>query len=89
MSRYTNTSRNWVPHPTKGWVQVTFRSPNVWRSQAYTEHWASSADDMLSLAFDNYGDPSRYWGIAEMNPSIACPDDLEPGTILRMPTRPR
>ena len=89
MSRYDNTPRRWVPHSTQGWVQVTFRNPKVWRNQAYTDYQSSEPDDMILLAHQNYGDVERYWGIAEMNPDVLCPDDLVPGTILQIPAGPR
>ncbi len=87
-SRYASTPRTWVPKDG-AWVQVTFRRPNIWTNQAYTEYQANSSDDMVLLAHQNYGDPGRYWGIAEMNPGVLCPDDLEAGTVLQLPAGPR
>ena len=89
MSRYANTPRTWVPHPDKGWLRVTFRGPNYWQNQAYSNYQVSSADDMLSLAYRNYGDATMYWGIAEMNPGVLCPDDLKAGEVLQLPAGPR
>lgn len=85
MSRYAKTPRTWVPHPTQGWVQVTFRNPIIWNNQAYSEYQTNSSEDMLLIAYDNYGDTALYWGIAEMNPTVLCPDDLEAGSVIRIP----
>lgn len=87
--RYSSTARTWAPHPTRGWVRVTHRAPNLWNRQAYTEHLSRDFDSFVSLASANYGDPNLYWGIAEMNPEVACPDDLGPGEVLQIPAGPR
>ena len=89
MARYDRTPRTWAPKSDKGWVQVTFRSPNYWKNQAYTERFATDYDTFVNLATTNYGDPSLYWGIAEMNPSVLCPDDLAAGVVLQLPAGPR
>ena len=87
--RYQNTARTWAPHPTRGWVRVTHRLPNRWDQQSYTEHLSTETDTMVLLAAQTYGDPNLYWGIAEMNPEVGCPDDLRQGEVLQIPAGPR
>jgi nucleoid-associated protein YgaU len=88
-SRYSNTPRTWAPHPTRGWVQVTHRAPNIWNNQVYTDYLSTDFDTFVNLSVRNYGDPNLYWGIAEMNPEVLCPDDLRAGVILQLPAGPR
>jgi hypothetical protein len=88
-ARYDRVPRTWAPHPSGKWVQVAFRSPNFWVRQAYDERLSTDHDDFVNLASDNYGDPNLYWGIAEMNPEVLCPDDLGPGVVLQIPAGPR
>lgn len=88
-SRYESTPRTWVPHAVHGWVQVTFRRPNRWDRQRFTETLSTENDTFVNLATRRYGDPNLYWGIAEMNPEVACPDDLGAGVVLQIPDGPR
>lgn len=88
-SRYDRTPRTWVPNASGNWVQVTFRSPNFWVNQSYDEQLSTDFDSFVNLATRNYGDPNLYWGIAEMNPEVLCPDDLGPGEVLQIPAGPR
>lgn len=89
MGRYDNTDRTWVPHKTRGWVQVTHRWPQVWDNQLYSEQVSTDFDTFPQLAIDNFNDPNLYYGIAEMNPEVLCPDDLSPGVVLQIPAGPR
>lgn len=42
-------------------------------------------DTIESLAAQIYGDPSLWWRIADINPQVQFPLDLEPGMIIRIP----
>ena len=85
MARYDKTARTWAPHGDKGWVQVTFRAPKRWKNRRYTEQMSTEFDTMPQLAITHYRNPNLYWGIAEMNPEVLCPDDLRPGVTIQLP----
>jgi hypothetical protein len=42
-------------------------------------------DRFDALAMRYYGDPTKWWVIADMNPTIQWPADITPGTLLRVP----
>lgn len=89
-SRYSKGVVTWVEHPTRGRVQVVHLHPLTWTNYPYSQHQITTADTVESLAHGVYGDATRYWFIAEMNPTIECPDDITPGDLLSIPTgRPR
>ncbi len=84
-SRYTTARNAWMPHPTRGNVEVVLRRPSVWSDQPYSSHVATVADSLPGLAGHFYNDSTRYWLLADMNPAIECPDDLEYGTVVHVP----
>ena len=42
--------------------------------------------DLLAARY--FGDPDLWWVIAEANPEVFYPEDIEPGTSLRIPSAP-
>lgn len=59
--------------------QVVFENARFRRYQIVQgDTYQSLADQYLGTAFD-------WWRIADMNPQIFWPDDLAPGTIIRLP----
>jgi nucleoid-associated protein YgaU len=42
-------------------------------------------DTLESLAAKLYGDPGQWWRLADVNPQIAFPLDIAPGTEIRVP----
>lgn len=52
----------------------------------YTLYRANASDTLESIAARHLGNPLRFWEIADMNPQIKFPLDLEAGTVLRLPT---
>jgi hypothetical protein len=84
--RYDGEDRVWAPYRKAGEsVQIVMRPPTIWTNQQYVTYLATSTDDMMSLAFARYGTPEAYWVIADMNPTIVCPDDLQAGQVIRVP----
>ncbi len=51
----------------------------------YTLYTSVEGDTFDSLSFALFGDPLRYWEIADINPQIKFPGKLTPGTLLRVP----
>ena len=88
-SRYDQEVANWAPHPTKGWVRAVHRNPTRWVNQPYEQILSTESEDMLLIANRKLGDARRYWAVADMNPSIECPDDLMWGTSVKVPLRAR
>lgn len=42
-------------------------------------------DTLESLAAKLYGDSAQWWRLADVNPHIAFPLDMSPGTEIRVP----
>jgi len=42
-------------------------------------------DTFENIAARLYGDSSQYWRIADINPQVKFPLDLEAGTVIRIP----
>jgi nucleoid-associated protein YgaU len=42
-------------------------------------------DTLENIATRMLGLPTRYWEIADINPQVKFPLDLEVGTVLRLP----
>lgn len=89
-SRYSKGVTTWVDHPTQGRVQIVHLQQIQWNAYPYAQHQTSSADTLDTIAHRTYGAATDYWFIAEMNPLIECPDDVQPGAIINIPIgRPR
>lgn len=54
-------------------------------SRRYLHHTVVDGDRMDSLAQRYFNNPLLWWYIADANPEVFYPDDLEPGTVLRIP----
>jgi len=52
---------------------------------AVYQYYVSPGDTFESIAAKIYGDAGQYWRIADLNPQIKFPLDLEPGDIIRVP----
>jgi hypothetical protein len=42
-------------------------------------------DTLPDIAYENYGDPTLWWVIADANPEILLWDSVTAGTIIRIP----
>ncbi len=54
-------------------------------SSKFIRHTVIAGDRMDSLAFYYYRNAELWWFIAEANPEVFYPDDLVPGSVLRIP----
>ena len=61
------------------------RPPPFYVNQRYITRMSTSMDSMDLIAWHEYGEPTDYWRIAEMNPAVVVPDDLKAGTMLHVP----
>jgi nucleoid-associated protein YgaU len=51
----------------------------------YATHVSREGDSFESLASRFLGAPVFYWKIADINPQVAFPDYIPPGTLIRIP----
>lgn len=83
-SRYENEAVVSVQKPDGGWTPTVFRPDPLVRS-ARGEIYAQDGDTLQHLAGKYYNDAEKWWIIADANPQIIYPDDIAPGTVLRIP----
>lgn len=87
-SRYENVDQEFVPAPGGGRRRV------IGFPQFYAvdfdarKHIMSQYERLEQLAARYYGDPEMWWVIAVANPEIFYPEDIPPGTIVRIPDAP-
>ena len=84
-SRYTDAA--YVRVLTReGEARAIYR-PRRGAPETYDFRWyvAKAGDRLDKLAADAYGDPTKWWVIADANPEVFYPDDLNPGDYLRIP----
>lgn len=79
MATYNTTDR-YVLDASK---QTASRIPTEQRRAiVYT---CRATDTLETIAARQLGDESRYWEIADLNPQIKFPLDIDLGTVLRLP----
>lgn len=52
----------------------------------YISHVYTGAETIDGLAYAYFGDATKWWQIAAVNPEIMNWKDIAPGTILRIPS---
>lgn len=52
---------------------------------SYITHVVSSGESLESISMMYLGSTKRYWEIADLNPQIKFPTDLEMGMTIRLP----
>lgn len=52
----------------------------------YLTYVVQEGDRPDTIAFNFYDDSEMWWAIARANPEVFYPDDLTPGTVLRIPS---
>lgn len=82
-SRYENESVVSVK-TVDGWHPTVFR-PNMAITPARGEILSEDGEDFQVLAQRYYGNPELWWIIADANPAVLYPDNVPPGTVLRIP----
>lgn len=55
------------------------------RQANYSLYTVREGDTLETIAAVKLGNPLRYWELADLNPQVKFPLDLEPGATLRMP----
>jgi nucleoid-associated protein YgaU len=85
-SRYSNGKIFKAYHSTKEQYDLTvFRKyPDIVTAVVYYE-WVDG--DRIDLVAEKYfGDSEYWWQILDANPAISNPFEIEPGTVLRIPS---
>lgn len=85
-SRYANQRQALFPHNNGSHVTVVLRKPQYPTRTPFISYTVTSADRMWTIADRRYHDSSVWWRIADLNPSVPCPDDLRFGMKLAIPT---
>lgn len=78
-ARYQSTSRYRVSNNLK---EADKKATN---SVSYTVHTASEGDTLDLIAHSLFGDFTRYWEIADINPHVKFPNKLKAGQVIRIP----
>lgn len=65
-------------------ITVYGSGPSVFSKFAYYQ--IREGDRYDSLAAQFLGDPLKWWMIADQNPQVFYPENLQPGAMLRIPT---
>jgi len=55
------------------------------QSTRYTLYTVRDGDTLERIASRRFGTTERYWEIADLNPQIKFPIDLEVGDVIRLP----
>jgi nucleoid-associated protein YgaU len=80
MAKYDSTSR-YLLDTSK---QTASRS-DPQTGVLYTLYRVKAGDTMEVVAARHFGDPLRWWELADVNPHIKFPMDLNVGDVLRLP----
>lgn len=66
-------------------IQVIVPSEQVAYSFSYVSYMWTDRDRLDRLAYDNYGDATQWWRIADANPQIIDWTTITAGTVIRIP----
>ncbi len=83
-SRY-NAANLKVVDTDRGVVRALYQPARIYVGQRFATVQAKEGDTFDLLAYRLYGDPLRWWRIAEANPQVFHPGPIPPGTIIRVP----
>jgi len=79
MALYTSVSR----YKLDASGQTASRSAK--QSTRYTLYTVREGDTLERIAARKFGTTERYWELADLNPQIKFPLDLEVGDVIRLP----
>lgn len=85
-SRYTSSVISVVEDPSRGSVITV--EPREQETQVFNfTYLVLEMEDRLDLiAYRVYGDATLWWRIADANPEILDWAEVQPGTVLRIPS---
>lgn len=84
-SRYADST---VATLTKDGADVAVIVPSAQISYSFTfiHHVVMIGERIETIAYQYYSDPGLWWRIADANPELLWYDDIQPGTVLRIPS---
>lgn len=78
-SRYTQSTE------TRNGVTVNVALPTKYETKSYFSVITEEGQSLQYLAALHLNDPTLYWKIADINPTIVFPDKLPAGTLINIP----
>ena len=84
-SRYSTSKVTPVPD-AKGVYHATIYPRSPLASLRYQAYRVVFGDRMDTIAAVALGDAELWWQVAQLNPELLYPNDLVPGSIIRIPT---
>lgn len=87
MARFTSNSRYATSYVDSGDRSIVLSKRRNMIGTRYRTITAKDGDSFEMLAAKLFGDPARYWEIADINPQVPFPDKIEQGTVIRVPYR--
>jgi hypothetical protein len=85
-SRYNEGETLWIKTAKRGNKQTVYLNTVTSLTSPYGMSLMRDGDNMTAVAASAYGDPRRWWIIADANPQWFYPMDSFPGQSLRVPT---
>lgn len=83
-SRYRNAEFRIVTTDA-GNIMTVYTPPVLFPSTRYDVYLVREGDRLENLAEVFYQDPTKWYLIADANPQVFFPDDITPGTRIRIP----
>ena len=84
-SRYIQGESLWVKTTSRGNKQTVYLNTMIVMTAAYSAVISREDDNMMLYANRTFGDPYRWWQLADVNPPVFYPLDIIPGQQLRLP----
>ena len=84
-SRYETADVVPIADSTGVFYATVVPTRTIYPPASYTRHLVKQGDRFDILAFTAYGDAEFWWVIADANPQVLYPDDLMPGSVLKIP----
>jgi hypothetical protein len=69
----------------EGDTNATVYGPLPVVTSTFTNYVVQGGDRFDNLAYKFLGDPTLWWQLANENPEVFYPDNLIPGTMIRIP----
>lgn len=84
-SRYANSQLATIEAPSGADIVCIVPSTPQSFTFTYTYYAVTVADRIDQLAYAFYGDPTKWWKIADANPEIMDWSSIQVGTVIRIP----
>lgn len=78
-----NTSSRYTTSTASDGTVIAVRKPVV--SENYSVYTVKEGDTLDLIAATAYNNPTLWWRIADLNPHITYPDDIQAGDSIRIP----